>query len=103
MKRKYMCSDYSVADLRMITPHIFAIAQKISRVKRLLDNNYDSFWKTIEVLALESFHPDTDILWKSFAPESILLKLGNTQLADAIRTWYIYRDKAVFNTWDIEF
>ena len=84
-----MYSDYSVAGLRMINPYIFAIAQKISWVKRLLDNNYESTWKTIELLALESFHPVTDILWKSFAPESILLKLGNTQLADAIRTWNI--------------
>ena len=46
--------------------------------------------KIIILKALESFHPDTDILWKSFAPESILRKLGNTHLADAIRTWYIY-------------
>ena len=50
-----------------------------------------------------SYHPEKDILWKSFAPENILRKLGNTQLADAVRTWYIYRDKAVFNTWDIKF
>ena len=40
------------------------------------------------------FHPDTDLLWKSHAPEKILRILKCSQLADSIRTWYFYREKA---------
>ena len=32
---------------------------------------------------------------ESYAPESFLTKLKDNQLANSIRTWYIYRAKAV--------
>ena len=35
-----------------------------------------------------------DLLWKSFAPKSLLNKLFCTQLADSLRTWYLYRERA---------
>ena len=66
-------------------------------VNHLLDDSYSSLWKTIEV----DFHCDVDILWKSYAPESFLTKLKNNQLADSIRTWYIFRAKAVKNWLDL--
>jgi len=62
-------------------------------VKLLLDNNFHSIWKTIELSALDCMYGD--ILWKSFAPESVLNKLNCTQLADSLRTWYVYRESAV--------
>ena len=64
--------------------------------------SYSSLWKTIEVAAPTNFHCDVDILWKSYAPESLLAKLKNNQLADSIRTWYIYRAKAVKDLLDLD-
>ena len=73
----------------MIDPYIFALAQKMYWVKCLLDDSYNSWWKSIELSFLETFHRDLNILWKSYAPECILRSLGSTQLADSLRTWYI--------------
>ena len=42
--------------------------------------------------ALETYG---DMLWTSYAPECILNKLRSSQLADSIRTWYVFRNKAV--------
>ena len=79
----------------MVDPYSFALAQRMVWVNHLLDDSYSSVWKTIEVTALGDFHSNVDILWKTFAPESVLTKLKSNQLADSIRTWYIYRSKAV--------
>ena len=35
-----------------------------------------------------------DMLWRSFAPECVLNKLHSTLLADSLRTWYVYRERA---------
>ena len=51
-------------------------------------------WKTIELISLKEFHEDPDILWISHAPESILGSLHNLQLADSLRTWYVFREEA---------
>ena len=67
----------------MIDPWAFALAQKMTWVKYLLDENYESVWKSIELLALEKFHRDAKILWKAYAPESILRSLVNSQVADS--------------------
>ena len=37
-----------------------------------MDDSCSSLWKTTEVAALADFHSDVDILWKSYAPESLL-------------------------------
>ncbi len=63
----------------------------------MFDNDFESLWKTIELSALDKYG---DMLWTSYAPECILSNVSS-QLADSIRTWYIYRDNAVkdiFNT-----
>ena len=42
-----------------------------------------------------------DLLWRSYAPESLLNKLHSSQLADSLRTWYVYRNMAcqeIYNT-----
>ena len=80
--------------LRMIDPYAFSLAQKMAWVKLLLDDNYNSAWKSIELSFLNKFNAVRDILWKSYAPELILNKLKCAQLADSIRTWYLFRDKA---------
>ena len=103
VQRKIMCSDYSQAGLKMIDPHIFAIAQKMTWVKLLLDEDYDAPWKCIELSFLEKFHPDILLLWKSYAPECILKSLGNMQLADSLRSWYYYREEATKEFYDHSF
>ena len=35
-----------------------------------------------------------DMVWRSYAPECVLNRLHSTLLADSLRTWYIYREKA---------
>ena len=64
----------------MVDPYTFALAQRMVWVNHLLDDSYSSLWKTIEVAALVDFHCDVDILWKSYAPESLPTKLKNNQL-----------------------
>ena len=95
VKRANLCLDYSSGGLRMVNPYIFAQAQKMIWVKYLLDDNYDSMWKSIEIHALKSFHPDSTILWKSHAPEKILSDIKNVQVVDSLRAWYFFRDKAI--------
>ena len=51
-------------------------------------------WKRIELTFLKKFHENVNILWSSHAPESVLGKINNMQLADSLRTWYIYREGA---------
>ena len=86
-----MCNDCTQAGLRMIDPLTYATSQKMTWVKNLLDENFNAPWKCIELDCLEKFNPDVLFLWKSHAPECVLNSLGNTQLADALRSWYIYR------------
>jgi len=94
VKRDFMYLDYNLGGLRMVNPYYFAQAQKLVWVKHLLDDNFSSVWKLIENSALESFHNDSTILWKSHAPEKILSHLKNTQVADSLRSWYLFRERA---------
>ena len=98
-----MCNDYHYCGLRMIDAQIFALAQKMTWVKCLVDKKYSSMWKTIELTFLENFHTDSDILWKSYAPERILKSLNNTQLAESLRTWYSFREEASLVYFDHKF
>ena len=100
VKRNFLCNDYSQGGLRMIDPYAFALAQKMTWVKVLFDNSFDSSWKTIEFSALDKYG---DMLWESYAPECILNDLESSQLADSIRTWYVYRNKAVKDILGVEF
>ncbi len=68
VKRDYMCNDYFQCGLKMVDASAFALAQKMSWVKLLFDNKFDSVWKTMELTSIESYG---DMLWKSFAPECI--------------------------------
>ena len=72
-------------------------------VKYLVDENYYSMWKTIELTFLKKFHEETDILWKSYAPENILNVLGNSQVAESLRTWYIFRQEATKDIFDCKY
>ena len=60
-------------------------------------------WKRIEISAITKFHKDVHILWKSHAPEIVLNALHNTQLADSIRTWYVFRENATKEMFDVKF
>ena len=103
VQRKFICNDYTHCGLKMIDPYAFALAQKMTWVKDLLDDNFMSIWKLIELSALEKFHEDPQILWKAYAPENILQSLGNLQVADSIRTWYYYREYATLESFGCKF
>ena len=103
VKRQRLCNEYSMCGLRMIDPYIFSLAQKMIWVKQLLDDDYDSLWKHIELSVLDQFNNMRDILWKAHAPEKVLNMLHCTQLADSLRTWYIFRDKIVKKEFDNDF
>ena len=103
VQRKLMCNDYSQCGLRMIDPYAYSLAQKMTWVKNLSDKNYDSTWKTIELDFLGKFHENNMILWTSHAPEVILRSLNNTQLAESLRTWYIFREGASKDIWGKKF
>ena len=93
MKRSYLFNDYSDGGLRMIEVEAFSQAQKMVWAKHLLDPNYSSFWKHLETAALSAFSNDTLNLWRADAPNCVLTSLKNTQLAESLRVWYMYRDK----------
>ena len=61
-----------------------------------MENSHDSG----ELSSIESFG---DMLWKSFAPESILNNLTCSQLADSVRTWYIFRENIVKEMFDCSY
>ena len=88
-----MCNDYKNAGLKMIDPLTFATAQKMTWVKHLLDN-FEAPWKSLELSFLEKFNQDVSLLWKCNAPESVLNYLGNIQLAESLRSWYLFREEA---------
>ena len=103
VQRKFVYNDYIQCGLKMIDPYAFALAQKMTWVKCLLDDNFESVWKLIEISALERFHRDPHILWKSYAPETVLQSLGNSQIADSLRTWYNYREYATMDSFNCKF
>ena len=70
----------------MIDPYSFCLAQKMLWVKLLLDDNYESLWKTIEISLLNRFSTKKDILWQTYAPASVLDKLSSSQLAESLQT-----------------
>ena len=49
----------------MIDPYTFSM----SWVKLLLDDDYESLWKSIEMSTLNNFIDKRDILWKTYAPD----------------------------------
>ena len=99
VKRACIRNNYNDCGLRMIDPYHFSLAQKMTWVKLLFDNKFEHFWKTIELSEMDRQYGD--MLWKSYAPESLLNRLQSTLLADSLRTWYIYRERAcqeIYNT-----
>ena len=97
VKRKNLLNDFSDGGLRMIDVEAFSQAKKMVWVKHLLDPTYENFWKYLECEALHAFNNDSLILWKSDAPNCVLDYLCNTQLAESLRVWYLYRDKVKEN------
>ena len=98
-----MCNDFSHGGLGMIDPYVFSIAQKMLWVKLLLDDNYQSLWKVIEISMLNKFCSKENILWYAHAPPCVLDKLSSSQLAESLQTWYIFRQHFVKLEWDIPF
>ena len=90
VQRQLMCNDFSSGGLRMIDPYSFCLAQKMLWVKLLLDDNYESLWKTIEMSLLNRFSTKKDISWQTYAPVSVLDKLSSSQLAESLQTWYLF-------------
>ena len=103
VQRKVLCNDYLQAGLKMIDPLTFANAQKLLWVKNLLDENYIAPWKTIELSFLQKFNDNVSVLWTSFPPEGILKSLGNIQLAESLRVWYLYREEATKEFYDLKY
>ena len=97
VKRDILCNNYEHGGLRMFDPLLFSQAQKFIWVKQLLDPNYSSFWKTLEMSVLEMFHPDWKILFMSDAPDCVLNTLSNCQLIESIKLWYLYKNKIMDN------
>ena len=54
VKRAYVCNHYEYCGLKMIDPYNFFLAQKMVWVKLLLDNQFESIWKTIELEWIKS-------------------------------------------------
>ena len=103
VQRNFLYGDYTQCGLKMIDPWAFALAQKMTWVKYLLDDNYNSVWKAIELSALEKFHRDPQILWKAYASETILRSLDSSQVADSLRTWYLYRENATLEQYNCKY
>ena len=76
---------------------IFSCSRKLKNSKQLLDPNYSSFWKTLEMSVLESFHPDWEIMFMSDALDCVLNTLSNCQLIESIKLWYLYKNKIMDN------
>ena len=51
----------------------------------------------MELKVLNAFHNDNLILWKTDAPNCVLAFLKNTQLAESLMVWYLYRDEVKNN------
>ena len=92
VKRVHVRNHFNHCGLRMIDTYNFSLAQKMTWVKLLFYNRYDSFWKTIELSDMD--HHYGDLLWNSYDLESLLNNLNSSQLADSLRTWYVYRERA---------
>ena len=65
-----------------------------------IQNKFESLWKTIELSALDSYG---DMLWISYASESVLNIFFSSQLFDLIRTCYVFRKKAAENLYDCKY
>ena len=85
-----MCLDYSSRGIANGRCLLLCSGSKMIWDKHLLDANYSSTWKSIEVVLLQKFHPDIKILWKSYVPDKILTQLQNTQLANSLKSWYFF-------------
>lgn len=97
VKRNFLFHDYTEGGLRMIDVAAFSQAQKLVWAKKMLDPDYESTWKHIESTVLSHFHSDVSVLWKTNAPDCVLNLLKNCQLAETIKTWYIYKEKVKEN------
>ena len=92
VKRNLLCNDYEHCGLKMIDVRSFARAQKLAWSRYLLNDDFDSPWKKLELIRLSEFHSDPEILFRACAPVSILKGL-NLQLSETIRVWYTFKSR----------
>ena len=81
----------------MIHPETYALAQRMVWVGYLLDPQYTSFWKNMELEFLRNFHQDNTVLFKANPPKCVLNKILNFQLKESLITWYNYREKTLID------
>ena len=67
------------------------------------DNNFNALWKAIELSFLKNINEDVLLLWKAHSPESVLRSLGNIQLAESLRSWYLFRENATIELYDSKY
>ena len=103
VQRKVICNDYIQGGLKMVDPFSFATAQKLGWVKLLLDDDFDATWKVIELSFLRKFNQDLHLLWKSYAPENVLNSLNSIQIAESLRSWYLFREEATLEFYGNKF
>ena len=53
--------------------------------------NYSNSWKCIEIEMLKNFNENYLVLWKTEAPQCVLRRIGNCQIAASLSIWYEYR------------
>ena len=80
---------------KMFNLLVYAQAQKMSWVCKLLDDNYTSTWKVNELKMLSLFNEDQLVLFKAHAPDCVLNKLKNSQLIETIKIRHIYRQEII--------
>ena len=77
----------------MLDMEAFSVAQKMVWAKHFLDPEYVNTWKSLEIKTLSHFHEDWIVFWKTSAPKCVLNSFKNSQLAETLCVWYLYRDK----------
>ena len=92
IKRKFLYNDYDQCGLKMVDIRSFALAQKLVWSRHILNDDFKSDWKQIEINSLIEFHADPFLLFRANAPGNILKKV-NVQLVETIKVWYMFRSR----------
>ena len=95
VKRDSMIGDYPGGGLNMVHIESFGIAQQIFWVQKLLDNRYESIWKSIELESLTAFNQDPFLLFKCNPSQCTLNKIKCMSVQVAIASWNHYKHKSI--------
>ena len=60
--------------------------------KHILNEDFNSDWKQIEMNNLSEFHTDSFILFRASPPDKLLRNV-NVQLAETLKVWYVFKSK----------